>query len=114
MRSSLLQSVTSVLALGVVLGMGYFATDEIVTARKRAAAAAAPRPSADELYAGSILYMPDDGRLCHQFLFDNRGGRFRDAGVVDCAGAAYQGSDSTPKQWSSDRMRVISSGFRKG
>ena len=98
-----------------LLAFGWFATDEIAGSRHRATAATAASASGEaELYSGSILYMPDDGRLCHQMVFDNRGGRLRDNGVVDCASAAYHGSDATPKQWSADRVRVIATGFRKG
>jgi hypothetical protein len=113
-RSSVRQSAVVALALGSLLALGWFATDEIVAAKKRTADAKPAPGGGAEIYTGSILYMPDEGRLCRQFLFENLTGRLRDNGVVDCASAAYQGSDSTPKQWSADRMRVIATGFRKG
>jgi hypothetical protein len=114
-RNSVRQTTVVVIALGALLAFGWFATDEIVAARQRAAAAAAALAAGnDEIYTGSILYMPDDGRLCRQMLFDNHSGQLRDNGVVDCAGAAYHGSDDSAKQWSADRVRVIATGFRKG
>jgi hypothetical protein len=111
-RHSVRQTAATVFMLGCVLAFGWFTTDEIVVLRQRAAAA--HNPTEAELYSGSILYTPDHGMLCQQFLFDNRGGVMRDNGMVDCLGAAYRGSDNTPKQWSNDRMRVIATGFRKG
>lgn len=69
--------------------------------------------SNDEIYTGSILYMPFEGRVCHQLLFDNRNGNFTDNGTVDCLSAAYEGEDGVPRQWSSARARVISMAFRK-
>ena len=66
----------------------------------------------DEIYTGSILYMPDDmGNVCRQLLFDNQNGQFTDNGYVDCARAAYQGRIDGPKRWSAARLRVISTGF---
>ena len=114
-RNSARQTTVVVIALGALLAFGWLATDKIVVGRQRAAAAAtAPTAGNDEIYTGSILYMPDDGRLCRQMLFDNHSGQLRNNGVVDCASAAYHGSGDGPKQWSSDRVRVIASGFRKG
>ena len=78
------------------MAIGWFATDELVTAHKRATRTAAPAFDSVEAYTGSILYMPDEGRLCRQMLFDNNSGQMRDNGVVDCAAAAYRGSDATP------------------
>ena len=43
----------------------------------------------DEIYTGSILYMPDMGNVCRQLLFDNHNGQFTDNGYVDCERAAY-------------------------
>jgi hypothetical protein len=101
---------TVVIALAVLLGVGLFASGEYVTSRQRPAAPA-PASNDDEIYTGSILYMPYDGRLCRQFLFDNHTGRLSDNGSVDCESAAYQGTDSAPKLWSFARARAISTGF---
>jgi hypothetical protein len=40
--------------------------------------------SNDEIYTGSILFPSDDETMCHQLLFDNRTGQFKDNGTVDC------------------------------
>jgi hypothetical protein len=68
--------------------------------------------STNELYTGSILYLPYEGSNCRQLLFDNRNGRFTDNGNVDCAEASLQSGISSPKQWSAARAKVISMGFR--
>jgi hypothetical protein len=106
-----------VVAAGVLLGTSLFASGEYLTARQRASAAAAAAAAAlsdAEIYTGSILYMPNEGRTCHQLLFDNHTGRFTDNGNVDCEIAAYRGVDGNlPKQWSSARARVIADGFRQ-
>ena len=65
----------------------------------------------DDIYTGSILYMPDTSNVCHQWLFDNQNGQFTDKGSVDCQEAADQSLDG-PKNWSAARIRVISTGFR--
>jgi hypothetical protein len=109
------RQVLVVLAIAAALTLGLFATNEYLTARQRAVAeaAAAATPSDDEIYTGSILYTPDEGRICHQILFDNRTGIFADNGSVDCERAAYQSSVGAAKQWSAARVRVISTGFRQ-
>ncbi len=102
-----------VVAFTAVLALGLIATGGYVTAKYRPAAAAAGTAASDqEIYTGSILYMPGEGRVCHQILFDNRTGLLSDLGEVDCEHAAYTGPDNTPKKWSSARLRVISTGFR--
>lgn len=98
------------LALGTTLGLGALATDEYVAVSKRHAAAIA---NGDEIYTGSILYMPNTSDVCHQWLFDNRTGDLTDNGLVDCVRAAYRGFEP-PKRWSAARAQVISSGFRDG
>jgi hypothetical protein len=104
-----------VITIGALLAVGMYATGKYIAARQQASAAqsAAAAASAGEFYTGSILYMPDEGRTCHQLLFDNRTGRFSNNGNVDCVNAAYQGASGAPKLWSAARARVISSGFRE-
>jgi len=99
-----------VLAIPVVLALGALG-DKVYVTVQRQAAAAANAPSDDELYTGSILFMPDEGNICRELLFNNQTGRFSDNGYVECERAAYHGSDE-PKQFSSARARVISDGFR--
>ncbi len=66
----------------------------------------------DEVYTGSILYLPYEGTNCRQLMFDNRNGRFTDKGTVDCEQASAQSGINSPKQWSAARAKVISMGFR--
>jgi hypothetical protein len=97
-----------VIALGAGVALGALAIDENLASQRETAAA----PSDDEIYTGSILYMPHRGDICRQLLFDNHNGQFTDNGYVDCERAAYQGGTDGPKQWSAARVRVISTGFR--
>jgi hypothetical protein len=103
-----------VITIGTLLGIALFATGGYISARQQAAA---PEPAVaendDELYTGSILYMPDEGRVCHQLLFQNLTGRFLDNGYVDCVQASYNSANGAPKQMSAARVKVISSGFRE-
>lgn len=103
----------AVIAVGALLGGSLFGTGEYISARQKAAATAAAVATAsdDDIYTGSILYVPDEGRTCHQLLFDNRSGHFTDNGNVDCVSAAYR-SPTEPKQWSAARVQVISTNFR--
>lgn len=111
-----------VLGIGSLLGIGLFATGEYVSAKLQAvrlqpaASVAVPVAAAgsneSEIYTGSILYTPEDGRICHQWFFENQTGRFLDNGYVDCEQASYHSTSEPPKRLSSARMRVISTGFR--
>jgi hypothetical protein len=69
--------------------------------------------SGDDVYTGSILYMPSEGNVCRQFLFDNRTGQMQDNGAVDCEQALYTGGKDLPKKWSTARALVISESFRQ-
>jgi hypothetical protein len=112
-RSSF-REILTVSALGATLALGVVAAEQYVVAKRHAAAArvAAAAVSDEEIYTGSILYMPDSSNICHQWMFDNHNGQFSDNGYVNCERAFYQGSPDSPKQWSAARVRVISSGFR--
>jgi hypothetical protein len=103
-----------VIAVGVCLGLGAFGLEDYVAIKKSAAkvAAAAAAASDEEIYTGSILYMPDRGNICRQLLFDNQNGQFSDNGYVDCGRAAYRSASDEAKHWPTARVRVISTGFR--
>ena len=98
-----------VLALiSAVVAAGLFAKNEIEITQSKARPVIAPND--DEIYTGSILFVPYDGRICRQVLFDNRTGRLNDNGFVDCESSYYQERAEYPKQW--PRARVISESFR--
>ena len=102
-----------VVAVDALLGTGLFAIADDFTEQHWVRPATAAR-NAGEIYTGSVLYMPQEGRNCHQMLFDNHTGRFTDNGSVDCENAAYRGVDGNlPEQWSSAHARVIADGFRQ-
>jgi hypothetical protein len=112
-RSESIRQTLGVVAVGAVLGTSLFAIADYFTAQHWVKPAPAARNGA-EIYTGSVLYMPQEGRNCRQMLFDNNTGRFTDNGSVDCENAAYRGVDgSLSKQWSSSRTRVIADGFRQ-
>jgi hypothetical protein len=103
----------AVLALiGSVLAVALFATGEFEFVRSLGTPALAP-PNDDEVYTGSILYLPDRGQMCRQLLFDNRTGRVQDNGLVDCEQASYRGMNEASKEWSTSRAQVISESFRQ-
>jgi len=91
-------------AIAAILATGLFATRNIEVGRSRTVSAGAP--SDDEIYTGSILFVPNDGEICRQFLFDNRTGRLNYNGFVNCE-LAY--SDSAK---GASRALIISKGFR--
>jgi len=112
-RSESIRQSLGVVAVGVFLGTGLFAIADYFTVQHWVRPAATTARNAAEIYTGSVLYMPQEGRNCHQMLFDNNTGRFTDNGAVDCENAAYRGIDGNlSKQWSSTRARVIADGFR--
>jgi len=100
-RSNLWQAFFVVLALGSTLGLGALATDQyvVLSGSQAATAAAVAAANGDDIYTGSILYMPDTSDTCHQWLFNNLNGLFTDNGYVDCQRAAYRGLEA-PKRWS--------------
>lgn len=100
-----------VIAIASVLGLGALATDQYLTIAKRQSAGTFESARGNAIYTGSILYVPDTGNRCHQWLFDNQNGRFNDKGDINCDDVADQELDG-PKNWSTARIRVISDGFR--
>ena len=111
-RSESIRQSFGVVAVGALLGTGLFAIADYFTVQHWVRPVTVAR-NAGEIYTGSVLYMPQEGRNCHQMLFDNNTGRFTDNGAVDCGNAAYRGVDGNlTKQWSSARTRVIADGFR--
>jgi hypothetical protein len=112
-RSESIRQTLAVVAVGAVLGTGLFAIADYFTVQHWVKPVTAAR-NAGEIYTGSVLYMPQEGRNCRQMLFNNNTGRFTDNGSVDCENAAYRGVDGNQsKQWSSARARVIADGFRQ-
>jgi hypothetical protein len=112
-RSENIRQSLGVVAVGALLGTSLFAIADYFTEQHWVRPAMAGR-NAGEIYTGSVLYVPQEGRNCHQMLFDNHTGRFTDNGSVDCENAAYRGVDGNlPTQWSSARARVIADGFRR-
>jgi hypothetical protein len=110
-RSNRRQAFFVVVALGATLGLGALATDQYVVLSNSQAAAAVVAANGNDIYTGSILYMPDSSDVCHQWLFNNLNGLFTDNGYVDCQRAAYRGLEA-PKRLSVARAQVISTGFR--
>jgi len=112
-RSESIRQTLGVVAVGAVLGTSLFAIADYFTVQHWVRPATAVR-NAGEIYTGSVLYMPAEGRNCRQMLFDNQTGRFTDNGSVDCENAAYRGvNGNLSMQWSSARARVIADGFRQ-
>jgi len=105
-----------VAAVGSVLAAGLFAAGELEVGQFLpwwlSLSKPAPPPSEDEVYTGSILYVPNEGTTCRQLLFDNRTGRFWDKGLVDCEQAYYRGTGESAMVWPNARAVVISQGFR--
>jgi hypothetical protein len=100
----------AVAAVVATLGAGLFAARETTIELSPAKPPAAP--SDDEIYTGSILFAPDDGKVCRRFLFDNRNGWISDGGLVDCESAYYRSANVPPAQMSIARTQAISETFR--
>jgi hypothetical protein len=102
-------------AIGSVLAVGLFVAGELKVGQflpRLSLSKPVPTPTEDEIYTGSILYLPNDGTTCRQLLFDNRTGLFRDNGLVDCEQAYYRGTGESANLWPNARAVVISQGFR--
>jgi hypothetical protein len=103
--------IAALAATMAVLTAGVFAARER-TIELLAPAKPVARPSDDEIYTGAILFVPDDGKTCRRFLFDNRTGRLSYNGLVDCESAYYQNREASPAQMSVARTQAISETFR--
>jgi hypothetical protein len=103
----------TIIVVAVFLALSLFVHEEYFSNEPHPAPAVASRvfpaaaPSDDEIYTGSILFPPHKGDICHQFLFDNRNGRFTDNGNVDCGRAEGLGA----VHYSTSRLWAISRGF---
>jgi hypothetical protein len=99
---------TVLIAIAITMATGLFATRHIEIAKSSG------KPLRDdEIYTGSILFVPNDGKICRQLLFDNRTGLINNNGFVDCEHAYYQSTNEVPMQWSAARARVIGESFRR-
>lgn len=80
------------------------------------ASAIAPVPSSDELYTGSIYYLPTLGQFCWERMLDNRNGDMWDKGYVDCDGLLEpeKPEPSPQRSMSGERMLAIGRAFRGG
>jgi hypothetical protein len=107
-----LRQVFGVIAIGLCLGFAAFGIQQYAAFKREANAAAMAAAGDDDVYTGSILYVPSWGNRCRQMLFDNLSGQLADNGYVDCISAAYHSAADEPKRWPAARVRVISSGFR--
>ena len=108
--SELRRRLAAVVALMALLTAGLFAAKE--TKIELSSAKPVPTPSDDEIYTGSILFVPDDGKVCRRVLFDNRTGQLSDGGRVDCESAYYRSPSAPPAQMSVARTQAISETFR--
>jgi hypothetical protein len=104
------RSMIVLVTMAAIMATGLFATRSIDIAKP--STTATRQPSDTEIYTGSILFEPDDAKVCHQLLFDNRTGLINDNGTVDCGRAYYHSPNDAPLRWSTARAQVISEGFR--
>ena len=68
--------------------------------------------SDNELYTGSIIFIPTRGERCWQRMLDNRDGKLWDKGYVSCDEAISQLLDSKRHGGTAVRLRKISKVFR--
>jgi len=78
--------------------------------------AVVPVPSSDELYTGSIYFVPSIGDYCWQRMLDNRNGDMWDIGYIDCEAVLEpQKPEPSPRRtMSGERMLAISRALRHG
>ena len=98
-------SLHTFIAVAAFVALGLLVNEEYLTQRPRAAPPVSS--SDDEIYTGSILFAPLEGKTCRQLLFDNRTGQFSDNGNVDCERAEGIGAEHYP----TGRLSAISRGF---
>ena len=74
----------------------------------------APLPNSDEVYTGSIYFVPAAGAYCWERLLDNRNGDMWDKGYIDCEGVLEPPPPAKDPSggMSGERMRAISRALR--
>ncbi len=99
-------SLHTIIVVAAFFTLSLFVNKEYLSKRLQAVQPLAPSDA--EIYTGSILFTPPEGRICHQFLFDNRTGRFTDNGNVDCEQAEGMEAEHYPVP----RIWAISKSFQ--
>jgi len=108
-RSDIAQAVFALACLIAVIAFSFFADVRIASHQ-----AGAPRvPTDDEIYTGSILFMPHIGNDCRQNLLDNLTGQIRENGVVACDAALASSNGGQTRTLSAARVEAIRDGFAK-
>jgi hypothetical protein len=107
------RALLALLCLVCAIAFAIFVQPE-TTHRTASAANPAPQatPSDEEIYTGSIVFVPIDGNECQQNLIDNLTGRIWDNGIKPCETALARGG-TVPRAWSAARIDAVRGGFRK-
>ena len=74
--------------------------------------ASTAKTNGDELYTGSIIMVPTRGEDCWQRIIDNRTGKMRDIGYVNCYEAVSRSDKDRQGTTSVMRLNSIGKAFR--
>ncbi len=110
-RRDLTQAVFAVCCLMAVVAFSLLVDSGARQVSRQSAAQAAP--TEEEIYTGSILFMPYDGNDCRQNLLDNLTGQIRENGIVACDTALSQLESVHSRTLSSARVDAIRGGFSR-
>jgi hypothetical protein len=111
-RRDIAQVTLAFACLAAVVAFTLF-VDSGPAAVTRRAAAPPHVPTEEEIYTGSILFMPYEGNDCRQSLLDNLTGQIRDNGVVPCDRAMIDAGSTQRRAWSAARVDAIRDGFAR-
>lgn len=114
-RRDITQAALAVCCLVSVVAFSLFAdtgSRHVSRQAKNQAAGQGP-PTDEEIYTGSILFMPYVGNDCRQNLLDNITGQIRENGVVACDAAMSQTAAAQGRTWSAARVDAIRGGFAR-
>lgn len=114
LRLSVVVLVISTLSIGAILTVSGVLSTHGLRAAFEGRSDRVLLADADELYTGSVIVVPTEGNQCSQYLFDNRTGRMRDNGYIDCYSIVSQLVEEAEKNsvTPAKRMHVISNAFR--
>ena len=107
-RKDLAQAAFAVCCLGAVVAFSLLVDSGNSRHVSRQKAVQAP-PTEEEIYTGSILFMPYDGNDCRQNLLDNLTGNIRENGIVACDAALSQMENIQSRTMSSARWAASGS-----
>ncbi|HVX99353.1 MAG TPA: hypothetical protein VHA55_06140 [Pseudorhodoplanes sp.] len=110
-RGDIAQAALALACLAAVIAFSLLVDSKDQGAMRESSAA--HEPTDEDIYTGSILFMPYNGNMCRQNMLDNRTGSIKEIGTVPCDVALSRLNAAQARAWSAARVDAIRDGFAK-